>query len=81
MLRLLMDNEVGPPDAQGRMIVAAAWDQQWRTIWKAQKDGYLDEGQYLTDAGREWIASERERLALTEDELVVWRKGYGAQRW
>lgn len=59
MLRLLQDGE-----SFGHVYVN--YDQQWRTLWKAQRLGYVtdDCDQLLTDAGRAFIASALAR-ALT----------------
>ena len=55
MLRLLFDNSTGTVgDA-----VYVAYDAQWRTLWKAQRLGYLtDPEQRLTQAGADFIARE-----------------------
>ena len=51
MLRLLLDGYDGER-------VYPNYHQQWRTMLKAQRLGYLDDDQRLTDAGRAFIAHE-----------------------
>lgn len=54
LLRLLQDGQLRA-DARG-VMVAVQFDQQWRTLWKAQRFGYVDADQYLTDKGRAFLA-------------------------
>jgi len=51
MRRLLEDGQ-GPP---GKVYVN--YDEQWRTLWKAQRLGYLENEFDLTDAGQAFLAS------------------------
>ena len=60
MMRLLEDGQL-PPDASGNITVAVSYDQQWRTLWKAQRLGYLDANQRLTDKGRAKLERARAR--------------------
>lgn len=53
MRRLLEDGECNPPG-----FVCVNYDAQWRTLWKAQELGYLNSDQYLTEAGRAFLASD-----------------------
>lgn len=59
MLRLLQGCQLRA-DGTGRVMVAVEYDQQWRTLWKAQRLGYLDADQYLTTKGREFLASQEQ---------------------
>lgn len=61
MLRLLQDCNV-----QGMIQVDYA--QQWRTLFKAQRLGYVDDRQHLTERGAAFVArggedTERKRTA------------------
>jgi hypothetical protein len=38
-------------------MVAVNYEQQWRTLFKAQRLGYLDGCQRLTDKGRAFLAA------------------------
>jgi hypothetical protein len=52
MRRLLEDGQCNPPG-----FVAVVYAAQWPTLIKAQRLGYLDDRQFLTDAGRAFLAS------------------------
>jgi len=53
MLRLLVDGQL--PDG----MVAVNYHEQWRTLSKAQRLGYLDGSQRITEKGRDFIAKSK----------------------
>jgi hypothetical protein len=55
MLRLLDEGRCCASVGQPRLMVAVSYDQQWRTLWRAQREGYLDDGQMLTPKGIEYL--------------------------
>lgn len=52
MRRLLEDGQCNPPG-----FVAVNYAAQWPTLAKATRLGYLDDKQFLTDAGRAFLTS------------------------
>lgn len=52
MLRLLQD---GTCEVPGMIVVS--YEQQWRTLNKAVRMGFLDREQRLTEKGREFLAA------------------------
>lgn len=50
VVRMLQDSA----DKSG--MICIAYDQQWKTLWKAQELGWVDANQYITDKGREHLA-------------------------
>lgn len=51
MRRLLEDGQCG------HRFVAVNYDEQFRTLWKAQRLGYLTDEQFITPAGLAFLAS------------------------
>jgi hypothetical protein len=49
MTRLLEDGQ------DGNGFVFVRYDQQWKTVARAQRDGMLDENQRITDKGRDYL--------------------------
>ena len=37
------------------------YDQQWRTLWKAQRLGFVDDNQYITSKGQEYLQNCQEK--------------------
>jgi hypothetical protein len=60
MLRFLTEGQLRP-DADGNVMVVVNYDQQWRTLFKAQRLGYIDGSQHLTAEGRAFIAKAEGR--------------------
>ena len=54
MLRLLQDGQI--EERNGEQMIAHGYDQQFKTLMKAQALGYIDARQMLTDKGREFLA-------------------------
>lgn len=52
MRRLLEDGQCNPPG-----FVAVNYPEQWATLAKAQRLGYLSDAQFLTEAGRAFLTS------------------------
>lgn len=52
MRRLLEDGQCNPPG-----FVVVSYPEQWATLAKAQRLGYLDDAQMLTDTGRAFLSS------------------------
>ena len=51
MLRLLQDGE-------SNGFIYVNYDAQWRTLWKAERLGYVDHDQRLTEKGRAFVAEK-----------------------
>lgn len=43
--------------ANGQVLVE--YDQQWRVLWRAKELGLVDDNQFITQAGRDFVGSDR----------------------
>jgi hypothetical protein len=57
MTRLLEDGLLD----DGTVVVS--YDQQWKTLIAAQRYGFVDENQKITDKGRAYVAKMKARMA------------------
>lgn len=69
MERLLQDCQTKPRREGGRNHIEVAYERQFQTLWKAERLGYVIEGQWRLRANRSWRARCNRKAGSMKKDL------------